>query len=83
MLAAKKFFKNDCEIYNLSEKTIGDYLIMQNKELLGTLDSKLISVKEFRELNSKLEKIKLLFILNLKIFLKKKNIIQILIFLTP
>ena len=70
-LAAKKFFKNKCEIYNLSEITIVDYLIMQNKKLSGVLDSKLISVKEFREINSKLEKIKLLFTHNLKIFLKK------------
>ncbi len=55
-LAAKKFFKNKCEIYDLSEMTVVDYLIMQNKNLSGTLDSRLISVKEFRELNSKLEK---------------------------
>ena len=58
-LAAKKFFKNNCEIYNLSEITFVDYLIMQNKNLSGVLDSKLISVKEFREINSKLEKNKI------------------------
>ena len=50
-LAAKKFFKNNCEIYNLSEVTIVDYLIMQNKKLSGTLDSKAISVKEFKSSN--------------------------------
>ncbi len=55
-LAAKNFFKNNCEIYNLSKITIADYLIMQKKKLSGILDSKLISVKEFREINSKLEK---------------------------
>ena len=54
-LAAKKFFKKNCEIYNLNELTIVDYLIMQNKVLSGTLDSKVISVKEFKDLNSKLE----------------------------
>ena len=32
-LAAKKFFRNNCEIYNLSEVTFVDYLIMQNKKL--------------------------------------------------
>ncbi len=71
-LAAKKFFKNNCEIYNLSEITIVDYLIMQNKNLSGTLDSKAISVKEFRELNSKLEKNKIIFYPQLKNFFKKK-----------
>jgi len=52
-LAAKKFFKKSCEIYNLSETTIVDYLIMQNKKLSGTLDSKVISVKEFRKIIKK------------------------------
>ncbi len=59
ILAAKKFFKNNCEIYNLNEINIIDYLIMQKKELSGILDSRLISVKEFREINSKLEKNKI------------------------
>ena len=71
-LAAKKFFKNNCEIYNLSEITIVDYLIMQNKKLSGALDSKLISVKEFRELNSKLEKNKIIIHPQFKNFFKKK-----------
>ena len=55
-LAAKKFFKNNCEIYDLSKTSIVDYLLSQNKNLSGILDSKLISIKEFREFNSKLEK---------------------------
>ncbi len=55
-LAAKKFFKNKCEIYDISEITFVDYLIMQNKSLSGVLDSKLISVKEYKEINSKLQK---------------------------
>ncbi len=59
-LAAKKFFKNNCEIFDLSEITFVDYLIMQNKSLSGILDSKLISVKEFREINSKLQKNKII-----------------------
>ena len=71
-LAAKKFFKNNCEIYNLSEINITDYLIMQNKKLSGALDSKLISVKEFRELNSKLEKNKIIIHPQFKNFFKKK-----------
>ena len=71
-LAAKKFFKNSCEIYNLSEVTIIDYLIKQNKKLSGTLDSKVISVKEFRELNSKLEKNKIIIHPQFKNFFKKK-----------
>ncbi len=71
-LAAKKFFSNNCEIYDLSKITIVDYLIMQKKELSGTLDSKLISVKEFRELNSKLEKNKITINPQLKNFFKKK-----------
>ena len=71
-LAAKKFFKNNCEIYNLSEVTIVDYLIMQNKKLSGTLDSKAISVKEFKDLNSKLEKNKIIIHPQLKNFFKKK-----------
>ena len=58
-LAAKKFFKNKCEIYDLNKTSIADYLISQNKNLSGILDSKLISVKEFREINSKLEKNKI------------------------
>ena len=58
-LAAKKFFKKNCEIYNLSQITIVDYLIMQKKKLSGILDPKVISVKEFREINSKLEKNKI------------------------
>tara|TARA_A100001035_G_scaffold29296_1_gene19686 strand:+ start:2025 stop:3743 length:1719 start_codon:yes stop_codon:yes gene_type:complete len=70
-LAAKKFFKNNCEIYNLSETTVVDYLIMQNKKLSGILDSKKISVKEFREINSKLEKNKINIYPQLKIFFKK------------
>ncbi len=71
-LAAKKFFKNNCEIYNLSETTIVDYLIMQNKKLSGVLDPKLISVKEFRELNSKLEKNKIIIHPQFKNFFRKK-----------
>ena len=70
-LAAKNFFKNNCEIYNLSEITIADYLIMQNKNLSGVLDSKLISVKEFKEVNSKLEKNKIYIYPQLKNFFKK------------
>ena len=58
-LAAKKFFKNNCEICDLSETSIVDYLLSQNKNLSGILDSKLISVKEFREMNSKLERNKI------------------------
>ena len=46
-LAAKRFFKNNCEIYDLSEITFVDYLVMQNKSLSGVVDSKLISVKEY------------------------------------
>ena len=45
---------------------------MQNKNLSGTLDSKAISVKEFRVLNSKLEKNKIIFYPQLKNFFKKK-----------
>ncbi len=71
-LAAKKFFRNKCEIYDLSEISIVDYLIMQNKELSGTLDSKLISVKEFREINTKLEKNKIRIYPQFKNFFKKK-----------
>ena len=58
-LAAKKFFKNKCEIYDISEINFVDYLIMQNKSLSGVLDSKLISVKEYKEINSKLQKYKI------------------------
>ena len=58
-LAAKKFFRNNCEIYDLSEVTFVDYLIKLNKKLSGVLDSKLISVKEYREINSKLQKNKI------------------------
>ena len=71
-LAAKKFFKNNCEIYNLSETTIVDYLIMQNKKLSGALDSKLISLEEFRDLNLKLEKNKIIINPQIKNFFKKK-----------
>ncbi len=70
-LAAKKFFKNNCEIYDLSEITIVEYLIMQDKELSGTLDPKLISVKEFTELKSKLEKNKIIIYPQFKNFFKK------------
>ncbi len=70
-LAAKKFFKNNCEIYDLSEINIVDYLIMQNKKLSGILDSKVISVKEFREINSKLEKNKINIQPQLNNFFKK------------
>ncbi len=59
-LAAKNFFKNNFEIYDLSKTSIVDYLISQNKNLSGILDSKLISIKEFREINSKLEKNKII-----------------------
>ncbi len=58
-LAAKKFFKNNCEIYDLSKITFVDYLVMQNKTLSGVVDSKLISVKEYKEINSKLQKNKI------------------------
>ncbi len=71
-LAAKKFFKNKCEIFNLSEVTIVDYLIKQKKKLSGTLDSKLISVEEFKELNSKLEKNRIIIYPQFKNFFKKK-----------
>ena len=70
-LAAKKFFRNNCEIYDLSEVTFVDYLIMQNKKLSGVLDSKLISVKEFREINSKLQKNKINIYPQFKNFFKK------------
>ena len=70
-IAAKKFFKNKCEIYNLSETSITDYLISQNKNLSGIIDSKLISVKEFREINSELEKNKIIILPQYKnLFLK-------------
>ena len=51
---------------------------MQNKKLSGVLDSKLISVKEYREINSKLQKNNINIFLSQKIF--RKIIIQILIF---
>ncbi len=70
-LAAKKFFKNNCEIYDLSEITIVDYLIMQNKNLSGIIDSKLISIKEFREINLKLQKNKINISPQSKNFFKK------------
>ncbi len=59
-LAAKNFFRNNFEIYDLNETSIVDYLLSQNKNLSGILDSKLISIKEFREINSKLEKNKII-----------------------
>ncbi len=71
ILAAKKFFKRNCEIYNISEINIVDYLIMQKKKLSGILDPKLISVKEFREINSKLEKNKISVYPHFKNFFKK------------
>ncbi len=71
ILAAKKFFKNHCEIYDLSEMTIVDYLIIQKKRLSGMLDSKLISIKEFKELNSKLEKNKITIHPHIKNYFKK------------
>ncbi len=70
-LAAKKFFSNNCEIYDLSETTFVDYLIMQNKKLSGILDSKVISVKEFKEINSKLEKNKIKIYPQFKNYFKK------------
>ena len=70
-LAAKKFFKKNFEIYNLSEVNIVDYLVMQKKKLSGILDSRLISVKEFREINSKLEKNKINIYPQFKNFFKK------------
>ena len=71
ILAAKKFFKKNCEIYNLSEIDIIDYLIMQKKKLSGILDSRVISVQEFRKLNSKLEKNKINIYPQLRNFFKK------------
>ena len=38
-LAAKKFFKNNCEIYDLSKTSIVDYLLSQNKNLSGILEN--------------------------------------------
>ena len=70
-LAAKKFFKKNCEIFNLSELSIVDYLIMQKKQLSGILDSKVISVKEFKEINSKLEKNKIYIYPQFRNFFKK------------
>ena len=70
-LAAKKFFSNNCEIYDLSETTFVDYLIMQNKKLSGILDSKVISVKEFKEINSKLKKSKIKIYPQFKNYFKK------------
>ncbi len=70
-LAAKKFFKKNCEIYNLSEINIVDYLIMQKKKLSGALDSKLISVREFKEIYSKLEKNKINIYPQFRNFFKK------------
>ena len=70
-LAAKKYFKNNCEIYDLSETSIVDYLLSQNKNLSGILDSKLISIKEFREINSKLEKNKIIITPQSKNFFSK------------
>ncbi len=70
-LAAKKFFKKNCEIYNLSEINIADYLIMQKKKLSGILDPRVISVKEFRAINSKLEKNKITIYPHFRNFFKK------------
>ena len=70
-LAAKKFFKKNCEIYNLSEINVIEYLIMQKKRLSGILDSRVISVKEFRVINSKLEKNKITIKPQLRNFFKK------------
>ena len=70
-LAAKKFFNNNFEIHNLSETTIVDYLTMQKKKLTGILDSKLISIKEFREMNSKLQKNNIYIHLQSENFFKK------------
>ena len=70
-LAAKKFFKNKCEIYNLAKTSIVEYLIKQNKKLSGILDSKLISVKEFKEINSNLEKNRINIHFQSKNFFKK------------
>ena len=53
---------------------------MQKKKLSNVLDPRLISVKEFRELNSKLEKNKIKIYPQFRNFLKR-IIIQILIFL--
>ena len=39
-LSAKKFFKNNCEIYDLSKTSIVDYLLSKNKKLSGILKSK-------------------------------------------
>ena len=44
---------------------------MQNKKLSGVLDSKLISVKEYREINSKLQKNKINIYPQSKNFFKK------------
>ena len=70
-LAAKKFFRNHCEIYDLSEISFVDYLIMQDKKLSGILDSKQISVKEFKEINLKLEKNKINIFPQLRNYFKK------------
>ncbi len=69
-LAAKKFFRNVCEIYDIGEITFVDYLLMQNKSLSGIIDSKLISVKEYKEINLKLQKNKI------KIFPQSKNLFR-------
>ena len=50
---------------------IVDYLTMQKKKLTGILDSKLISIKEFREMNSKLQKNNIYIHLPSENFLKK------------
>ncbi len=69
-LAAKKFFKNNCEIFNINEINFVDYLVMQNKSLSGVIDSRLISVKEYKEINSKLQKNKI------NIYPQSKNIFR-------
>ena len=55
-VAAKNFFKSNCLVIDLNKISISKYLISLNKNLNGIIDSKLISVKEFKELNSQLEK---------------------------
>ena len=56
VLAASKFFKKKCEIFDLKNYTISDYFHLSFSNIKGLVDPKLISISEIIYLKNKLDK---------------------------
>tara|TARA_B100000965_G_scaffold77052_1_gene61179 strand:+ start:441 stop:2165 length:1725 start_codon:yes stop_codon:yes gene_type:complete len=55
-LAAKNFFDKNCDIFDLKDQKISDYILSIGSNISGIIDPKLISISEINNLKIKLKK---------------------------